>query len=41
MTPGALEMLEAYRVIPRPRARQALLALAREMAREDEPQAGL
>jgi transcriptional regulator with XRE-family HTH domain len=41
MTPGALEMLEAYRVIPRSRARQALLALAREMAREDEPQPGL
>ncbi|MDO8900016.1 MAG: helix-turn-helix domain-containing protein [Phenylobacterium sp.] len=35
MTPGALEMLEAYTVIARPRTRQALLALAREMGRED------
>ncbi|MDP1872853.1 helix-turn-helix domain-containing protein [Phenylobacterium sp.] len=41
MTPGALEMLEAYRVIPRPRARQALLALAREMARGDDLPGGL
>lgn len=35
MTPGALELLEAYGQIPRPRARQALLALAREMSRQD------
>jgi hypothetical protein len=35
MTPGALELLEAYRTIARPRARQALLALAREMGREE------
>ena len=31
MTPGAMEMLEAFRAVRRPRARQALLALAREM----------
>ncbi|WP_333586965.1 helix-turn-helix domain-containing protein [Phenylobacterium sp.] len=37
MTPGALELLQAYAEIPRPRARQALLALAREMARQDGP----
>jgi transcriptional regulator with XRE-family HTH domain len=41
MTPGALEILEAYRVIARPRARQALLALAREMGRQDDAEAGL
>ncbi len=35
MTPGAMELLEAYRTIPRPRARQALLALAREMGRDE------
>ncbi|MDX5393034.1 MAG: helix-turn-helix domain-containing protein [Caulobacteraceae bacterium] len=35
MTPGALELLEAYGQILRPRARQALLALAREMVRPD------
>jgi len=36
MTPGAMELLEAYRAIPRARARQALLALAREMGRDDD-----
>jgi len=30
--PGALELLEAFNAIPDPRARQAFLALAREMA---------
>lgn len=35
MTPGAMELLEAYRAIPRARARQALLALAREMGRDE------
>ena len=31
-TPGAMDLLEAYRGIGDPRLRQALLALAREMA---------
>jgi len=35
MTPGAMELLEAYRAIPRARTRQALLALAREMGRDE------
>src|SRR5258705_10211281 len=30
--PGALEILQAFNAIPDPRTRQALLALAREMA---------
>lgn len=34
MTPGAMEMLEAFSAVRRPRARQALLALAREMGKE-------
>ena len=34
MTPGAMEMLEAFRAVRRPRARQALLALAREMGKD-------
>lgn len=32
--PGALEMLQTFNAIPDPRARAALLALAREMALE-------
>ena len=35
MTPGAMEMLEAFSIIRRPRARQALLALAREMGKDE------
>ena len=34
MTPGAMEMLAAFRAVRRPRARQALLALAREMGKD-------
>ena len=34
MTPGAMEMREAVRAVRRPRARQALLALAREMGKD-------
>lgn len=35
--PGALEILKAFSAISDPRGRSALLAVAEEMARRDQP----